>query len=151
MTSHWTSLQTSSPETLPRPGLAISITVPFYDDSFRCHAEASHLVELIMATGGKKTHYYKDPILFLLLSHCRFFCSIYSPWVFYETLNFYSVNIELYQSRLSVTVDGRKSLRITVRDALLSKKAFVAFALIGVTGNETYQIQVYTRQWIAFS
>lgn len=41
-----------------------------------------------------------------------------------------------------MTVDGRKSLRITVRDALLSKKAFMAFALIGVTGNETYQIQV---------
>lgn len=89
-----------------------------------------------------KLHYYRDPILFLLLSHCRFFCSIYSPWVFYEILNFYFINIELYQSRLSVTVDGRKSLRITVRDALLSKKAFMAFALIGVTGNETYQIQV---------
>lgn len=41
-----------------------------------------------------------------------------------------------------MTVDGRKSLRVTVRDALLSKKAFMAFALMGVTGNETYQIQV---------
>lgn len=39
-------------------------------------------------------------------------------------------------------MDGRKSLRIAVRDALLSKKAFMAFALMGVTGNETYQIQV---------
>lgn len=41
-----------------------------------------------------------------------------------------------------MTVDGRKSLRIAVGDALLSKKVFMAFALIGVTGNETYQIQV---------
>lgn len=39
-------------------------------------------------------------------------------------------------------MDGRKSLRIAVRDALLSKKAFIAFALMGVIENETYQIQV---------
>lgn len=41
-----------------------------------------------------------------------------------------------------MTVDGRKSIEIAVRDALLRRKAFMAFALIGVTGNETYQIQV---------
>lgn len=41
-----------------------------------------------------------------------------------------------------MTVDGRKSLRITVRDSLLRKKAFMAFSLIALTGNETYQIQV---------
>lgn len=60
-------------------------------------------------------------------------------------LNFYFINIELYQSRLSVTVDGRKSLRITVRDSLLrkkKKKAFMAFSLIALSGIETYQIQV---------
>lgn len=142
MTSHWTSLQTSSQETLPLLGLAISITVPFYDDSFRCHFEASPwCVKLIMATGGK-TALLQRSHTFLLLSHCRFFCSIYSPWVFYEILNFYFINIELYQSRLSVTVDGGKSLRITVRDSLLRKKAFMAFSLIALTGNETYQIQV---------
>lgn len=38
-----------------------------------------------------------------------------------------------------MTVDGRKSLGITVRNALLSKKAFTAFPLIGVTGNASYQ------------
>lgn len=59
-----------------------------------------------------------------------------------KNLNFYFINIELYQSRLSVTVDGRKSLRIAGRDVLLSKKAFMAFALMGVIGNKTYQIQV---------
>lgn len=98
------------------------------------------MVQLIMATGGKTALLQRSHTFFLLI-HCRFFCSIY-PWVFYENLNFYFINIELYQSRLSVTVDGRKSLRIAVRDALLSEKAFMAFALMGVIGNETYQIQV---------
>lgn len=88
-----------------------------------------------------KLHYYKDPILFYYGFTADFFAA-YTLGFFYENLNFYFINIELYQSRLSVTVDGRKSLRIAVRDTLLSKKAFVAFALIGVIGNETYQIQV---------
>lgn len=145
MTSHWTSLQTSSQETLPLPGLAISITVPFYDDSFRCHAEAPRLVQLIVATGGeekKKLHHHKDPIPFYSWVTADFFLQHITLGFFNENLNFYFINVELYRSRLSVTVDGRKSFRIAVREALLSKKAFMAFALMGVIGNETYQIQV---------
>lgn len=100
------------------------------------------MVKLIVATGEKTALLQRSHTF--LLNHCRFFCSIYSPWVFYEMLNFYFINIELYQSRLSVTVDGRKSLRITVRDSLLrkKKKAFMAFSLIALSGIETYQIQV---------
>lgn len=68
MTSHWTSLQTSSQETLPLPGLAISITVPFYDDSFRCHVEASRLVKLIVATGGETALLQRSHTFFIIES-----------------------------------------------------------------------------------
>lgn len=90
----------------------------------------------------KKTASPQRSHTFLFLSHCRFFLQHITLGFFNENLNFYFINVELYRSRLSVTVDGRKSFRIAVREALLSKKAFMAFALMGVIGNETYQIQV---------
>lgn len=52
MTNHWTSPRTFSQESLPPPGLAISTTVPFYDDSFRCHA--GRRLDSDMATGGNR-------------------------------------------------------------------------------------------------
>lgn len=55
MTSHWTSPQTFSQESLPPPGLAISTTVPFYDDSFRCRA--GRLPDVDMATGGNEASF----------------------------------------------------------------------------------------------
>lgn len=67
MTNHWTSPQTFSQESPPPPGLAISTTVPFYDDSFRCHA--GRLPDVDMATGGIKSsidHREKSTILFPL-------------------------------------------------------------------------------------
>ena len=55
MTNHWTSPRTFSQESLPLPGLAISTTVPFYDDSFRCHA--GRLPDVDMATGGNEASF----------------------------------------------------------------------------------------------
>lgn len=62
MTNHWTSLRTFSQESQPPPGLAISTTVPFYDDSFRCHA--GRLPDVDMATGGNEASLRQDPHFF---------------------------------------------------------------------------------------
>lgn len=68
MTNHWTSPRTFSQESPPLPGLAISTTVPFYDDSFRCHA--GRLTDVDMATGGNEASFdygKKSTFLFLCL------------------------------------------------------------------------------------
>lgn len=67
MTNHWTSPRTFSQESLPPPGLAISTTVPFYDDSFRCHA--GRLPDVDMATGGNEASFdYGKKSTFLYFS-----------------------------------------------------------------------------------
>ncbi|MCI4386294.1 hypothetical protein PGIGA_G00060700 [Pangasianodon gigas] len=58
MTSHWTSPRTSSQESPPPRGLAISTTVPFYDDSFRCHA--STLCKMVAWQRVAKKHHDYD-------------------------------------------------------------------------------------------
>lgn len=66
MTNHWTSPRTFSQESPPPPGLAISTTVPFYDDSFRCHA--GRLPDVDMATGGNEASFeYGKKSTFLFL------------------------------------------------------------------------------------
>lgn len=79
MTNHWTSPRTFSLESPPPPGLAISTTVPFYDDSFRCHA--GRLPDVDMATGGNEASfdYGKKSMFLLSLPVIKFFCSICIP------------------------------------------------------------------------
>lgn len=122
MTSPWTFLQTSSQESPPPLGLAISITVPFYDDSFRCHDDDTSLwqVKFIAATDGNAAPLQRVLhsllllllllifLLLLLLSHCGdfwgvfflfSFCSIWNSELFIKILNFYFINVELISNR----------------------------------------------------
>lgn len=120
MTNHWTSPRTFSQESPPPPGLAISTTVPFYDDSFRCHA--GRLPDVDMATGGNEALFDSDKksTRFLFFA-CGYIFAAYvflylKPPVhsyflkFNQTLDF--INLFSEPNQVFKSVDGKKSLRV---------------------------------------